>query len=82
MEKKDFNGVRKCPYIVFVAAIWVGCRMYHVCGNDGVECWDFHTKKDAAAWIRDNFTGDERRVRLYDLKHCTDFYSKDRVKKY
>lgn len=82
MENKDFGGVRPFPYIVFVAAIWVGCRMYRVCGNEGVEGWCFHTKKEAEQFIRNNFSGNEMRVRLYDLKNCTHFYNPKRVKKY
>lgn len=81
MERNDFNGLRRLPCIVFVAAIWVGCRMYHVCGNDRVDSYDFHTKKEASKYIRDNFTGDEKRIRLYDLKYCTNMYNPKRVKK-
>ena len=55
--------------------------MYHVCGNDRVDSYDFHTKKEASKYIRDNFTGDEKRIRLYDLKYCTNMYNPKRVKK-
>jgi hypothetical protein len=81
MEKKDFGGLRRLPCIIFVAAIWVGCRMYHVCGNENVESWDFHTKKEAEKFIREKFTGNEMKIRLYDLKNCPVMYNPRRVVK-
>lgn len=56
-------------------AIWNGRRLYHVCGHRDGEGWDFPTKRRAYDFVRKNFTGDERAVRLYDLKHCTDMYN-------
>lgn len=81
MERKNFGGLRSVPCCIFVGAIWVGCKMYHVCGNENVESWDFHTKKQAEKYIRDNFTGNEKRIRLYDLKNCAVMYNPKRVVK-
>lgn len=81
MERNDFGGLRRLPCIIFVGAIWVGCKMYHVCGNDDVESWDFHTKKEAEKFIREKFTGNEMKIRLYDLKNCTVMYNPKRVTK-
>lgn len=81
MERKDFGGLRRMPCIVFVGAIWAGCKMYHVCGNDNVKSWDFSTKKDAERYIREKFSGDEKRIRLYDLKNCAVMYDPKRCLK-
>ena len=78
MKEKDFGGLRWMPCVVFVAKIWVGCKMYHVCGNDSVGSWDFHTKKEAEKYIRKNFTGNEKKIRLYDLKNCAVMYNPKR----
>ena len=62
------NALRPKPYICFVARIFNGCRMYMVARHNINDSRYFHTKKEAASYIRENFTGDERRIRLYDLK--------------
>lgn len=67
---KSFEALRPKPYIVFVAAIWNRCRMYMVCGQERNKEQYFHTKQEAAKYIRNNFAGDEKRIRLHDLKQC------------
>ena len=74
MERPDFN-IRPMPCVVYAAAIWNGRRLYHVCGSKDGEGFDFPTKGRAMDFVRKNFTGDERAIRLYDLKHCTDMYN-------
>ena len=78
LTKKRLNeiylnyGVRPKTNICYVAKIFNGCKMYMVCGLNCNE-YDttyFHTKKEAASFIRENFTGDAKRIRLYDLKRA------------
>jgi hypothetical protein len=54
----------------FVARIFNGCKMYSVTSLDCKEnnTRYFHTKKDAAKYIRDNFAGLEKAIRLNDLR--------------
>lgn len=67
---QKFEQLRPRPYIVFVAKIYVGTTMYVVCGNNIFKERYFHTKKESARYIRDTFVGDEKRIRLYDLKNA------------
>lgn len=78
LTKKRLNeiylnyGVRPQKHLCYVARIFNGCKMYMVCGLNCNE-YDttyFHTKKEAAKFIRENFTGDAKRIRLYDLKRA------------
>jgi len=61
---KKYDYLRPAPHIVFAAKIWNGCTLYQV---DGAPVY-FGTKKDAAAYIRKNFSGDAQKIRLYDLR--------------
>ena len=76
---KNFERLRPKPYIIFVGEIWNGCKMYQVCGNDKVDTSYHHTKKEAATHIRQNYAGDEKRIRLHDLHHCARMHSHGKV---
>ena len=65
----EFEKLRKAKNVCYVAKIFNGCKMYSV---TGLNCLDtetayFYTKKEAESYIRKNFTGNERKIRLNDL---------------
>lgn len=65
----EFEKLRPKRGIVFVTKFWDGCRMYSVTSLDRDEANTnyFGTKKEAARFIRENFKGNEKRIRLNDL---------------
>jgi hypothetical protein len=63
---KKYDYLRPAKHIVFAAKIWNGCTLYQI---DGAPVY-FGTKKAAAKFIRENFTGDAAAVRLYDLRNA------------
>lgn len=67
---KPFEELRPRPYAVFVSGFYNGCKMYMVCGSMDVRTRYFHTKKECEKFIRSNYVGDEKRIRLYDLKRA------------
>ena len=64
--KRKYDYLRPAEHVVFAAKIWNGCTLYQI---DGAPVY-FGTKKDAAAYIRENFSGDAAAVRLYDLRNA------------
>lgn len=63
---KKYDYLRPAENVVFAAKIWNGTTLYQI---DGAPVF-FGTKKDAAAYIRENFSGDAQKVRLYDLRNA------------
>ena len=63
---KKYDYLRPAAHVVFAAKIWNGCTLYQV---DGCPVC-FGTKKDAAAYIREHFSGDAAAIRLYDLRNA------------
>ncbi len=63
---KKYDYLRPAPHIVFAAKIWNGCTLYQI---DGAPVY-FGTKKAAAEYIKENFSGDAAAVRLYDLRNA------------
>ena len=55
---------------VFVAKISNGCKLYSVTSIDCDESKTryFHTKKETEKYIRGHFSGDEKKIRLNDLR--------------
>lgn len=61
---KKYDYLRPAPGIVFAAKFFDGANYsYQISGAPVI----FGTKKTAAKFIRENFAGDARRIRLYDL---------------
>lgn len=68
--KKSFESLRPAPHVVFAAKIWNGCTMYSVTNLERNGADFFGTKREANEWIKDHFTGDEKRIRMFDLKNA------------
>lgn len=66
----SFEKIRKNRNTRYVAKIFNGCKMFSVTSLDCEETKTryFCTKKEAEKFIRKNFIGDERRIRLNDLR--------------
>lgn len=66
---KPFESLRPKKGVVFVAKFWDGCRMYSVTSLDRDEANTtyYGTKKEAEKFIRKNFSGLEKQIRLNDL---------------
>ena len=65
-----FEEVREAPNVCYAAKIFNGCKMYSV---TSISCKEtetryFHTKKEAETFIRKNFDGLQKQIRLNDLR--------------
>ena len=65
----EFEKIRKNMSATYVGKFFDGCKMYSVTSLNckETETRYFHTKKEAARFIRENFCGLEKQIRLNDL---------------
>lgn len=66
----EFEKLRLSPHACYVAKIYNGCKLYSVTSLSckETETRYFHTKKEAETFIRKNFKGLQKQIRLNDLR--------------